>query len=72
VICMFVFTGAGLGLFGELERFELYYVVIAIWLAQLTWSPLWLRYFRFGPLEWLWRLLTYGRVQPMRRSVRIT
>lgn len=66
VICMFLFTGAGLALYGKLERHELYYVVVAIWIAQLIWSPLWLRRFRFGPAEWLWRSLTYWEKQPMR------
>lgn len=39
-----------------------------IWIFQLIVSPLWLARFRFGPLEWLWRSLTYGRRQPMRRA----
>src|SRR5918992_3855337 len=60
VICLFVFTGAGLALYGQLERHELYYIVLAIWIAQLIWSPLWLKYFRFGPMEWVWRKMTYG------------
>lgn len=68
LICLFVFTGAGLALFGQLSRFELYYVVIAIWLAQLFWSRWWLARYRFGPLEWLWRTLTYWRLQPIRRT----
>jgi uncharacterized protein len=72
VICMFLFTGAGLALYGQLERHELYYVVVAIWIVQLIWSPLWLRRFRFGPLEWVWRSLTYWQRQPMRNDVRLT
>jgi uncharacterized protein len=68
VICMFIFTGAGLALFGQLQRHELYYVVVAIWIVELIWSPIWLRHFRFGPVEWLWRSLTYGYIQPMRRA----
>ena len=68
VICMFLFTGAGLAWYGKLERHELYYVVVAIWIAQVIWSPLWLRRFRFGPVEWLWRSLTYWQKQPMRAS----
>lgn len=68
VICMFVFTGAGLALYGQLERHRLYYVVAAIWIVQLVFSPLWLRHFRFGPAEWLWRSLTYWEKLPMRRS----
>lgn len=69
VICMFLFTGAGLALYGQLERHELYYVVAAIWILQLICSPLWLRRFRFGPAEWLWRSLTYWQKQPMRHAV---
>jgi uncharacterized protein len=67
VICMLLFTGAGLALYGRLERHELYYVVVPIWIAQLIWSPLWLKQFLFGPAEWLWRSLTYWQLQPLRR-----
>ena len=70
LICMFLFTGAGLALYGQLERHELYYVVAAIWIVQLIWSPLWLRRFRFGPAEWLWRSLTYWQLQPCAASAR--
>jgi uncharacterized protein len=66
IICSFLFTGAGLGLFGRFERHELYYIVVAIWILQLAWSPWWLQRFQFGPAEWLWRTLTYGKRQPMR------
>jgi uncharacterized protein len=69
VICMFLFTGAGFAWYGKLERHELYYVVVVIWIAQVIWSPLWLRRFRFGPAEWLWRSLTYWQKQPMRSEV---
>jgi uncharacterized protein len=64
VICMIIFTGVGFGLFGKLQRYELYYVVLAIWIFQMIMSPLWLRYFRFGPAEWLWRTLTYQKRPP--------
>lgn len=66
VIVMFVFLGFGFALFGQLSRYQLYYVVGGIWLFQLIVSPIWLRYFHFGPLEWLWRSLTYKKRQPMR------
>jgi len=66
VICLFVFTGAGLGLFGHLQRYELYFVVLAIWIVELVWSPMWLANFRYGPMEWLWRSLTRWEMQPMR------
>ena len=66
-LCLFIFTGAGLALYGDLSRHKLYYIVAAIWLLQLAWSPVWLRHFRYGPAEWVWRSLTYGRMQPLRR-----
>ena len=68
IICGLVFYGFGVGLYGQLARHELYYVVFAIWIFQLVVSPIWLAHFRFGPLEWLWRSLTYGERQPLRRG----
>ncbi|MCS4435166.1 DUF418 domain-containing protein [Aquiflexum gelatinilyticum] len=67
VICMFVFTGVGFGLFGQLERFELLYVVFSIWVFQLIISPIWLKYFHFGPVEWIWRRLSYMQKPPFRK-----
>jgi uncharacterized protein len=66
VICNFIFMGYGLGLVGQLNRYEIYYVVLGVWIFQLIVSPLWLRFFRFGPVEWLWRTLTYMQWQPMK------
>ena len=66
VICNIIFIG--FGLFGQLRFHEIYYVVFAIWAVQLIMSPLWLKSYRYGPLEWLWRRLTYG--QPVR--IRLT
>lgn len=60
-----VFLGVGLGLYGTLERVEQVQIVIAIWIAQLIISPIWLALFRFGPAEWLWRSLSYGKLQPI-------
>lgn len=68
VICMFVFTGAGFSLFGKLQRYELLYVVFSIWIFQLIVSPIWLKYFNFGPLEWVWRNLSYGTRHPLRKT----
>ena len=65
LLCGWFFYGYGLGYFGKLERYQVYYVMAAVWLIQLIVSPLWLRYFRFGPMEWLWRSLTYWEVQPL-------
>jgi uncharacterized protein len=68
VICMIVFTGVGFSLFGKLERFELLYVVFSIWIFQLILSPIWLRYFHYGPMEWLWRNLSYLKVHAIRKG----
>jgi uncharacterized protein len=46
-------------------------VVAEIWLIQLVVSSVWLKTFRFGPLEWLWRSLTYWKRQPMRRTTAV-
>ena len=67
VVCAIVFKGVGFGLFGYFERYELYYVVAIICLFQLLVSKIWLDKYRFGPLEWLWRSLTYLKKQPMKR-----
>ena len=59
----------GLHLFGDPAwgPGRLWTAVGAIWLLQLIWSPLWLSVFQMGPLEWLWRCLTYGRMVPLRK-----
>jgi uncharacterized protein len=67
IICGSIFYGFGLGWYGTLDRHQLYYVVIAVWIFQICFSSIWLRYFYFGPFEWLWRSLTYWKKQPMRR-----
>ena len=67
IICTTLFYGHGLGWFGYLSRGSLLIVVVTIWLLQLWLSPIWLKHFRFGPFEWLWRSLTYWKLQPMRR-----
>lgn len=54
----------GMGWFGKLQRYEVYYVVVGVWIFQIIFSHIWLRYFLFGPFEWLWRSLTYLRKQP--------
>lgn len=56
-------------LFGDPEwgPGRLWIAVGGVWIAQLIWSPLWLSVFQMGPLEWLWRCLTYGRMIPLRK-----
>jgi uncharacterized protein len=69
LICTTIFYGHGLGLFGSVQRWQQALVVLAIWSLQISWSALWLRHFPQGPLEWLWRALTYMRMPPMRGGV---
>ena len=59
VICNIIFVG--FGLYGQMRFHEIFYIVFAIWAAALIVSPIWLRSYRYGPLEWLWRRLTYGQ-----------
>ena len=68
ILCGLVFYGVGFGLYGKLERHEVYYVVAAVWILQIIWSNIWLRYFNFGPLEWAWRSLTYWKRQPFKKE----
>jgi uncharacterized protein len=63
------YAGRGFGLFGRLDWAEWSAIVIAVWALQLVWSPLWLSRFTMGPLEWLWRRLSYGRDIPLRRPL---
>jgi uncharacterized protein len=68
VICTSLFYGHGLGWFNTFERVELLIVVFSVWVFQMMFSVLWLKKFRFGPFEWLWRSLTYFKIQPMKRQ----
>ena len=68
VIFSLIFYGFGLGLFGKLAPAPTAVIGLLVFSAQLIVGRVWLRHFRFGPAEWLWRSLTYGRVQPMRRT----
>ena len=67
IICTFFFFGYGFGYYNDLSYHQLYYVVSSVWIFQLIISSIWLRYYRFGPFEWLWRSLTYWKAQPMRK-----
>ena len=67
ILCGLFFYGFGFGMFGKLERYQLYYVVLGVWVFHLLFSNLWLSYFRYGPFEWVWRSLTYWKIQPLKR-----
>ena len=68
VISLLVFYGYGLGQITKLGPAACFGLCLAIFAVQVLWSHLWLSRFRFGPAEWVWRSLTYGKAQPMRRD----
>jgi uncharacterized protein len=67
LICTTIFYGHGLGMFGRCNRVQGMAIVFGVWIFLLVFSRIWLRYHYSGPLEWLWRTLTYRRIQPFRR-----
>jgi uncharacterized protein len=69
IVCTLVFNGYGLGLYDRSHRYQLLGVALAVWAVQLALSPVWLRHYRYGPMEWLWRSLTYWERQPMRKAI---
>ncbi len=68
VIATLLFYGYGLGLARRVSPSLAIVIVVAILAGQLLVSGRWLRRYRFGPAEWLWRTLTYGARQPLRRA----
>jgi len=66
VICGLIFYSYGLARFDTLSFADVLVVAVAIFVIQVAASMGWLRHFRFGPMEWLWRTLTYLRWQPLR------
>jgi uncharacterized protein len=70
LICTTIFYGHGFGLFGQVSRVGQSLVVLAVWVFLLILAPLWLKYFQYGPFEWLWRSLSYwSRLPISRRSI---
>ena len=63
-----IFQGWGFGLYGQFMRPGMELFVLFGWALMLTFSPWWLARFRYGPLEWLWRCLTYWKLFPIRRT----
>lgn len=68
IICGLIFNSYGLGMYGKLQRIEVYYVVGAVWLFQVIFCHIWFRFYRFGPFEWAWRSLTYWKRMPFRKG----
>jgi uncharacterized membrane protein YeiB len=67
LICSWYFYGYGLGHWGMPRAWQVVFVAVVI-VLQLIVSHWWLSQFRFGPMEWLWRAITYWQVPPMRRE----
>lgn len=68
IIATFVFYGWGLGYYGYAQRWQAWLLVPTVWAIMLLWSKPWLERFHYGPLEWLWRTLARGKVQPFRKG----
>jgi uncharacterized protein len=68
VICSWIFFGYGFGLFGRVDVLTALAIGTSLYVAQVLFSAQWLRHYRFGPVEWLWRSLMYGTAQPLRRG----
>ena len=66
-VMMLIFQGWAGGQWGLHHRDGLLLAVLLGWVLMLGWSKPWLERYRYGPLEWLWRCLTYGKVFPLRR-----
>jgi uncharacterized protein len=66
IFCTLFFFGYGMGYFGELKFYQLYFIVAEIWLIQMVLSVVWLKYYLYGPFEWLWYSLVRWEKQPMK------
>ncbi len=66
LVCTFIFYGWGLGYFGKMGSTWGLVLSLVIYALQIPFCAWWLKNFQFGPMEWLWRSLTYGKLQPMR------
>lgn len=68
VVLTTIFHGHGFALLDRIDRVGMMPIVVVMWVGHLVISTLWFRWLRFGPVEWLWRSLTYAKRQPMRRA----
>ncbi len=65
IICSFIFYEHGLGLYGKLGPTIGILLTLLIFILQIIFSNWWFKWARFGPFEWIWRSITYGRLQPI-------
>jgi uncharacterized protein len=66
IIGAFILYGFGFAQFNQLNRVEIAIIILSVWISQIIFSSLWMRYFNYGPFEWAWRSLTYWKIQPLR------
>lgn len=66
IVCTTIFYSYGFGLYGKVGIASGLVLAIIIFALQIVISKYWLKYFQFGPMEWLWRSLTYGKFFPIR------
>nr|WP_164670404.1 DUF418 domain-containing protein [Virgibacillus doumboii] len=71
VISFVLFYGVGFGLYGSVRPITAMGIVVIVYILQILGSKWWLKKYRFGPLEWLWRSLTYKKKQPLRKAERM-
>ncbi len=72
LIGIYIYYGIGWGLGTETGPAIFVPVAIAVYFVQVIYSIIWFRYFRYGPLEWIWRQLTYGKILPIRVKIQTT
>ncbi|MBA2174525.1 DUF418 domain-containing protein [Halobacillus locisalis] len=63
-----LFYSVGFGLYGQVSPLISLIIVLAVFTLQVFASKAWLQKYKYGPLEWLWRTLTYGKRQPLKRK----
>jgi uncharacterized protein len=68
LIATTIFFSYGLGLYGQVNIWQGMMLAVAVYILQVIFSSFWLKYYLYGPLEWLWRSLTYQKMQPLRRN----
>ncbi|MDH5217177.1 MAG: DUF418 domain-containing protein [Gammaproteobacteria bacterium] len=69
VISLLIFYGFSEMLFEQFTFIQIIYILLIAWLFQIVFSLIWLHYFKLGPMEWVWRSLIYGKLQPIRKPV---
>ncbi|TGB05255.1 DUF418 domain-containing protein [Halobacillus salinus] len=68
LVSFILFYSVGFGLYGHVPPLGSFLLVVGVFVLQVVASRAWLKKYRYGPLEWLWRSLTYGKKQPLKRK----